>query len=80
MCAALPKGMWASTWDQHCSLFVGVIIVGRQPGHLCALKIQAVRGSVAVQWLGLCTVTALVRFMARELRCDKLCGTAKRVN
>ena len=78
MCAALPRGMWASTWDQHCSLFVGVIIVGRQPGHLCALKIQAVRGSVAVQWLGLCTVTAVawVHPLVRELRSHKLCGIA----
>ena len=70
MCAALPRGMWASTWDQHCSLSAGMVIVRREPGHFCALKIQAVRGFVAVQWLGLCTVTAegLVLIPIRETK------------
>ena len=78
MCAALPRGMWASTWDQHCSLSAGMVIVRREPGHFCALKIQAVRGFVAVQWLGLCTVTAVawVHPLVRELRSHKLCGIA----
>ena len=78
MCAALPRGMWASTWGQHCSLFIGMVTVGKEPGPFCALKTQAVRGSVAVQCLGLCTVPAVawVHPLVRELRSHKLCGIA----
>ena len=79
VCAALPRGMWASTWDQHCSLFVAMVMVGRELGHFCVLKIQAVGGSVAVQLLGLCPVTAVawVHPLVRELRSHKLRGTAR---
>ena len=78
VCAALPSGMWASTWDQHCSVFVAMVMVGRELGHFCVLKIQAVGGSVAVQLLGLCPVTAVawVHPLVRELRSHKLCGAA----
>ena len=55
-----------------------MVTVGKEPGPFCALKTQAVRGSVAVQCLGLCTVPAVawVHPLVRELRSHKLCGIA----